>query len=101
GGVEHNDDATAFGLLNLRHEFAFMVGLEELDRHAESLRPFAHLGLDFCQGGLSVDALLTLTEQVQIRSIEEKHFHCGATLGQAGGGIKNSEFRSQGQASRV
>ena len=79
GGVDHDGNVRrAGGILNPRHQFAFVVGLAELNLRAP-FRLRAHGSFDFRQCGGAVNFRLPLAEQVQVRAVEEKEFSRGKT----------------------
>src|SRR5438445_865846 len=75
GRIQNNRAKLAFRLLNPIHQFAFQVGLAEVDFGAEFRRLRPDCLLDVSQRLAAVNLRLALSDEVQIRSVEKQDLH--------------------------
>src|SRR5713226_8495162 len=75
GGVQNDHVELAFRLLNPIDEFAFQVGLAEVDFGAEFRRLRPDCLLDVGQRLAAINLRLALSDEVKIRSIEKQDLH--------------------------
>ena len=78
--VEDDHIRLAPGLLNPSHQFAFQICLPEIDRCSLLACHLADHLLDVRQRGPAIDFRFTLSEQVEIRSIQDEQVHNGKKL---------------------
>lgn len=69
GSVQNNGVKLAFGLLNPRNQFAFVVGLTKLDGSFQGFGPGANLGFDVGKCGATVNFGFTLAKEVQVWAV--------------------------------
>ena len=63
------------GLLDPGDQLPLIIGLAELHRDSESLRPHLNGGFDAGQGVPAVNLRLSGSEQIQVGTIEEEDLH--------------------------
>jgi hypothetical protein len=68
-GVQDDDVELALGFLNPGNQFAFEVGLAELDSGFELGGPFPDFGFDIGQGGAAIDLRLPLAKEIKVWTI--------------------------------
>jgi hypothetical protein len=75
GGVDHDAVYLAVGLLDLVHDHALVIGLEDLALHARFSAP---LGAEGAEGGVvavTVDPRLPKPQKIQIGAVDDEKFH--------------------------
>ena len=73
-GIDHHDIGLPHGVLNPRHQRAFIVALAKLNFCA-TLGLFTHGAFDICQRGCPVNLRLPLPQQIEVGAVEEEYLH--------------------------
>ena len=66
GRVDNNPVESASGFLNPCHQFAFAVGLPDVDRHRQLLGQFRQRGIENIQRGRPIDGLFPRAEEIEV-----------------------------------
>ena len=74
-GIDDNHIKLSLCLLDPTHQFAFLIGLAKINPYGLLRGPFAYFCLDIGQSGVAINLRLALSQQIQIRSVQEEDFH--------------------------
>lgn len=78
GGVQDDSREPRLGLLNPSDQLTLVVGLAKVDLNPQAHGTLPHHRLDLGKGATAVNPWFALSEQVQVRPVEEQDFHGGA-----------------------